>query len=272
MLPLVRACGVKQKCRHADSSRGRVPQRNVCRSCAGAGPSAASSRPCVGAAAGGRRIKRASGSSKGTSRLTAGKLSKQELDGHEIRPLVLSGKPGTLLCRAPLRTGLAAFTASGSSKPLGFGGASAVRSPRRNANQHRPSQGSRPLVRSPRRSSRRLTCPRVPVLSSSSSQAHLTASARFRVRAQGPLSGLLSETTTWRERPSCPVSRRLSAAGIRFSVIRCPPRSWALLTVGLPDTPKSVPGPRRGYRVPHARATTGVGAPNTPRTAVLLPD
>ncbi len=30
-------------------------------------------------------------------------------------------------------------------------------------------------------------------------------------------------------------------------------------------------GPRRGYRVPHARATTGVGAPSTPRTAVLIP-
>jgi len=37
------------------------------------------------------------------------------------------------------------------------------------------------------------------------------------------------------------------------------------------------PGPRRGYRVPHARAATGVGAPYTPRTVVLtrpgrLPD
>jgi hypothetical protein len=28
-------------------------------------------------------------------------------------------------------------------------------------------------------------------------------------------------------------------------------------------------GPRRGYRVPHARAATGVGAPYTPRTMVL---
>ena len=32
-----------------------------------------------------------------------------------------------------------------------------------------------------------------------------------------------------------PVSRRLSATGIRFSVILFPPGSWALLTVGLPD-------------------------------------
>ena len=63
-----------------------------------------------------------------------------------------------------------------------------------------------------------------------------------------------------------PAAFRLPA--FRFSVIRFPPRDWAFLTVGLPQ-PKS--GPRRGYRVPHARATTGVGAPYTPRTAVLLP-
>ncbi len=30
-------------------------------------------------------------------------------------------------------------------------------------------------------------------------------------------------------------------------------------------------GPRRGYRVPHERAATGMGAPYTPGTAVLLP-
>jgi hypothetical protein len=37
--------------------------------------------------------------------------------GNGPQSAALSGKPGTLLCRAPLRTGLAAFTASGSSKP-----------------------------------------------------------------------------------------------------------------------------------------------------------
>jgi hypothetical protein len=36
---------------------------------------------------------------------------------------------------------------------------------------------------------------------------------------------------------------------------------------GRPTGPR--PGPRRGYRVPHARAATGVGALYTPRTAVL---
>ena len=63
-----------------------------------------------------------------------------------------------------------------------------------------------------------------------------------------------------------PVAFRLPA--FRFSVIRFPPGSWALLTVGLPA---QRPGPRRGYRVPHARAAAGVGASYTPRTAVLIP-
>jgi hypothetical protein len=35
--------------------------------------------------------------------------------------------------------------------------------------------------------------------------------------------------------------------------------------------PQARSGPRRGYRVPHARAATGVGALYTPRTAVLIP-
>ena len=67
---------------------------------------------------------------------------------------------------------------------------------------------------------------------------------------------------------------RLSAAGIRFSVIRFPPRDR--LSSRSAHRPKRA-GPRRGYRVPHARAATGVGAPYTPRTVVLtrpgrLPD
>jgi hypothetical protein len=64
------------------------------------------------------------------------------------------------------------------------------------------------------------------------------------------------------------VSRCLSAAGVRFSVIRFPPRDWASLTVGLPG---KLPGPRRGYHVPHARAATGVGGSYTPRTRWCSP-
>jgi hypothetical protein len=61
----------------------------------------------------------------------------------------------------------------------------------------------------------------------------------------------------------------LSATGIRFSVILCPPRNPALLTVGLPNHRS---GPRRGFRVPHARAAIGVGALCAPGTTVLFPD
>jgi hypothetical protein len=98
--------------------------------------------------------------------------------------------------------------------------------------------------------------------------AHLTASARFRVRAPGPVSGRLSTTAGWRTGVIVVVSRRLSAAGVRFSVILRPPRNPALLTVGLPDHRS---GPRRGFRVPHARAATGVGALCAPGTTVLIP-
>ena len=65
--------------------------------------------------------------------------------------------------------------------------------------------------------------------------AHLTASARFRARAPRPgirpvIPRPPAEGLAVRSRVSC----RLSTTGIRFSVIRFPPRSWALLTVGLP--------------------------------------
>ena len=97
--------------------------------------------------------------------------------------------------------------------------------------------GGRPLVRSPRPWPWRLTCPLVRGSSpSSSSLAHLTASA--------PLSGPGHEgpyPAGYPGRPvggaghPLPVSRCLSAAGVRFSVILFPPRNWASLTVGLRD-------------------------------------
>ena len=64
------------------------------------------------------------------------------------------------------------------------------------------------------------------------------------------------------------VSRCLSATGVRFSVILFPP-GIKVLTVGLPNHRL---GPRRGFRVPHARAATGVGALCSPGTTVLIPD
>jgi len=43
------------------------------------------------------------------------------------------------------------------------------------------------------------------------------------------------------------------------------------MRVDLRSAYRPTTGPRRGYRVPHARAATGVGALYTPRTAVLIP-
>jgi hypothetical protein len=110
------------------------------------------------------------------------------------------------------------------------------------------------------------------VVASFSSQAHLTASARFRARAPGPVSGRLCGTAAWRGRPSRPgFPLRLRC---RCSLFGHPMPAVGL---GLPhgrltgQRPRARPGPRRGYRVPHARAATGVGAPYTPRTAVLFP-
>ena len=67
-----------------------------------------------------------------------------------------------------------------------------------------------------------------------SSPAHLTASARFRSRAQGPVSGRLCGTAAWRGRPSCPGFPLRFRCRHSLSMIRCPPGNWAFLTVGLP--------------------------------------
>ena len=77
------------------------------------------------------------------------------------------------------------------------------------------------------------------------SLAHLTASARFRARAHGPVSGRLSETTTWRRWPSCrgfppPFGCRLSLLGHPI-----PAGELAPLAVGLPDPPEGAPDPDR---------------------------
>jgi len=48
---------------------------------------------------------------------------------------------------------------------------------------------------------------------------------------------------------------------LAFSAIRYPPGSWALLTVGLPNTPKAVPRTPTGLpRSAHHEAATGKGA------------
>ncbi len=97
------------------------------------------------------------------------------------------------------------------------------------------------------------------------SLAHLTTSARFRARAPGPVSGRLCGTAAWRRRQSCPGFPL--PFGCRHSLLGHPIPAGEL---GLPHGRLTgSAGPRRGYRVSHARAASGVGAPSTPGTTVL---
>ena len=67
------------------------------------------------------------------------------------------------------------------------------------------------------------------------SLAHLTASARFAPGHQARYPAGYPVRPPGGGGHRVPVSRRVSAAGVRFSVILFPPGSWALLAVGLPD-------------------------------------
>jgi hypothetical protein len=70
---------------------------------------------------------------------------------------------------------------------------------------------------------RRPTCPSVPAVTiCSPSMAHLPTSARFRTRAPGPVSGRLSAASGGGAGHAAALSRRLSAAGIRFlGILSC---------------------------------------------------
>ena len=112
------------------------------------------------------------------------------------RWLVVADRPDPLLGPALLRTGLAPFNASGSSKPRRSDSNYVLRSAPR-------SGAGRPQVHSPRpmvaASSLSIGSGRVVVFVFG---AHLTTSARFRVRARVPVSGRLSTATSWRGWPS----------------------------------------------------------------------
>jgi hypothetical protein len=175
--------------------------------------------------------------------------------------LVRSDRPGALRRRALLRTGLATFTASGSSNVRRVWQSKDLRSVHRDGRVVRRSTH-------PDRWPWRLVCP-------------LVGSHRCRLSVGSPdhVSALSRPGTRPGIRPIIhddqrrglallvAVSRCLSAAGIGFLVILCPPGSWALLTVGLPAHRA---GPGRGFRVSHARAVIGVGALSTPGTTVLI--
>jgi hypothetical protein len=84
--------------------------------------------------------------------------------------------------------------------------------------------------------------------------AHLTASARFRAQAPGPVSGQLSRGPPaggLAIAPRLPVAFRRPA--FRFSVVLFPPGSWALLTVGLPANDRTPTGLPRSARTSYDR-------------------
>ena len=85
--------------------------------------------------------------------------------------------------------------------------------------------------------------------SSSSSGSHLTTSALFRAGSRGSVSeaGYPRRSRGGRGH-RVPVSRCVSAAGVRFLVILCPPRSWASLAVGLPAKGRTQTGFPRSAR------------------------
>jgi hypothetical protein len=96
---------------------------------------------------------------------------------------------------------------------------------------------------------------------------HLTASARFRVRARSPVSGQLSVAISWRtdQMRGFPVAFRPPPFASRSSFTRRGIRPSSR------SASRQQAGPRQGCHVPHTRAATGVGALCAPGTTVLIP-
>jgi hypothetical protein len=174
-------------------------------------------------------------------------------------PLV-SGRPGASRRRAPLRTGRAPFNASGSSKPRRSVGDYALRSVPVGETVRPQVHAPRPMAAASRLS---IGSELVVIVVF---EVHLTTSARFRARAQGPVFGRLSAT----------ISRRALIGWSRFpAAFRLPAlASWSSCSrqgVGRSSRSAYRPtaGPRRGFHVSHAQAATGVGALYIPGTTVL---
>ncbi len=98
--------------------------------------------------------------------------------------------------------------------------------------------------------------------------AHLTTSARFRVRAPGPYPA--SYTRRSAGGTDHPVAGCLSPFGCRRWLLGHPVPAEGLGSPCGRLTRPQWAGPRRGFRVSHARAAVGVGALSTPGTTVLL--
>ena len=172
--------------------------------------------------------------------------------------------------------------------------ANAVRRPRPGASQPTPNRGLRPQVRSPRL---RRGVQLVPSVRVSSIIVYLTGPPDHVSTLSGP--SIRPYPASYAGRPAegptimLPVSCRLSAAGIRFLVIRCPLGDWASLTVGLPalspgpdpngivtlhtheTRPERAPSIPRGRRCPHGRKCSrpppAASQRQSPYTPALLP-
>jgi hypothetical protein len=167
--------------------------------------------------------------------------------------------PAHCCAAAPLRTGLAAFTASGSSEPRTVRWRDVVRSARWSVSSAGPFTTTIVVVSNLSVGSG--------VIVIFAFWAHLTASARS--RAPGTRPGIrpvirddqLEDWPCSRSFPS-PFGTR-----IRFSVILFPPGSWALLTVGLPDQGRTRAGLPRSARTSCDRG----GCPLYPEDGGALP-
>ena len=142
--------------------------------------------------------------------------------------------------RALLRTGRSPFSASGSSRPVRVRWRDVVRS------AHGVGAVSAGPFTATLVAASNLSVGSGGVVSFSS-LAHLTASARFRARAPGPVSGRLCGTATWRERPSRP------GFPLRFRCRR------SLL---------GHPLPAAGLGLPHGRLTGHADGAPGPRTGL----
>src|SRR6266487_1858825 len=103
---------------------------------------------------------------------------------------------------------------------------------------------------------------------SSASRAHLTASAPLRARAPARY------PASYPRRPARGASHQRPGFLPPFGHRHSPPgHPVPARDLGLPygRLTGHTPGPGRGFHVSHLRDTTGVGAPSTPGTAVLLP-
>jgi hypothetical protein len=168
-----------------------------------------------------------------------------------------SGSGDALLRRRPLRTVQATRRGTRLKRTVTIRTGRAVRCPKAVA-------GRRPRFCSPQG---RLTCPSASAkIGTRRSRLTRLTSARLRGRAPGPVSGrLYGKHPVGGPAPTLPLSRCLSATGIRFLGVLFPPRNPAPLTVGSPATPRQRHRTLTGFPRSPRMSYDRVGLPLYPR-------